>query len=185
MDMFDGVGRRQDRLTGSFLDIGQHSLNGRERDYLFRNDGDGTFVDVGYVNAADRIEDGRGLSVFDYDSDGQPDLLLRNYRQPAVLLHNRGGTRHWIEIALVGTRANRDAVGARVDIRVGERSLARVVEAGSSFLSAHSLVQHAGLGRATRVDSVVVRWPSGTQTELGPLDADRRYLVVEGAGLLP
>src|SRR5947209_20103406 len=106
MDMFEGVGRRLDQQTGSFLDIGQHSLNGRERNCLFRNNGDGTFTDVGYVNAADRVEDGRGLSVLDYDRDGQLDLLLRNYRQPAVLLHNQGRPRHWLRLKLIGVRSN-------------------------------------------------------------------------------
>ena len=67
MDMFDGVGRRVDRATGSFLSIGNHSLNGRERNCLFRNNGDGTFTEVGFAAGADRVEDGRGLSIFDYD----------------------------------------------------------------------------------------------------------------------
>src|SRR6478672_8077319 len=109
MDMFEGVGRRLDETAGSLVSLGSHSLNGRERKVLFRNNGDGTFTDVAFVNGADRTEDGRGLSVFDYDRDGQPDLLLRNYRQPAQLLRNQGGRNHWIEVALVGVRSNRDA----------------------------------------------------------------------------
>src|SRR5439155_6499935 len=115
--MFDGVGRRQDATKGLLVNIGQHSLNGYERNCLFRNNGDGTFTDVAFVNDADRIEDGRGLSIFDYDGDGRLDLLLRNYRQPAQLLHNERPPRHWIEIRLVGTRSNRDAVGARIRFR--------------------------------------------------------------------
>ena len=57
--MFDGVGRRQDATKGLLVNIGQHSLNGYERNCLFRNNGDGTFTDVAYVNDADRVEDGR------------------------------------------------------------------------------------------------------------------------------
>src|SRR6266704_2523707 len=136
MDMFEGVGRRLDQRTGSFLDIGQHSLNGRERNCLFRNDGDGTFTEVGWVNDADRVEDGRGLAIFDYDRDGRLDFVLRNYRQPAELLHNGGPARHWIEVRLVGVASNRDAVD--------------------------------------------IAWPSGERTALGTLDADRRYVIVEG-----
>src|SRR5438552_5098202 len=113
MDMFEGVGRRLDQRTGSFLDIGQHSLNGRERNCLFRNDGDGTFTEVGWVNDADRVEDGRGLAIFDYDRDGRLDLVLRNYRQPAELLHNGAPPRHWIEVRLVRGAAKPDPVGAR------------------------------------------------------------------------
>ena len=180
MDMFDGVGRRQDQVTGQFLDIGQHSLNGRERNCLFRNNRDGTFVDVGWVNDADRIEDGRGLSVVDLDRDGRLDLVLRNYRQPAQVLRNTGVTGHWIELALVGVRSNRDAVGARVRVRTGAVWQTREVCAGTGFLSGSSLAVHAGLGAADRADTIEVAWPSGERTTLGPLTANRRYLVVEG-----
>src|SRR2546426_921913 len=114
MDMFEGVGRRLDQRTGSFLDIGQHSLNGRERNCLFRNDGDGTFTEVGWVNDADRVEDGRGLAIFDYDRDGRLDLVVRNYRQPAELLRNGGPARHWVEGRLVGGASKRDGGGGRL-----------------------------------------------------------------------
>src|SRR5262249_61579342 len=114
MDMFEGVGRRLDQKSGTVVNIGQNSLNGYERKVLFRNNGDGTFTDVAFVNGADRLEDGRGLSIFDYDRDGRVDILIRNYRQPAQLLHNQGVAGHWIEVKLVGVRSNRDAVGARL-----------------------------------------------------------------------
>jgi enediyne biosynthesis protein E4 len=178
--MFDGVGRRRDAHQGQFLNIGQHSLNGYERNCLFRNNGDGTFTDVAYVNAADRIEDGRGLSIFDYDQDGQPDLLLRNYRQPAQLLRNRGGAGHWIELKLVGTRSNRDAVGARVRLHTGSGLQTRQVSAGSGYVSAQSLVQHFGLGPETHA-TVEIAWPSGTRATLPDLEANRRHLIVENA----
>ena len=184
MDAFEGVGRRRDQVTGSFLNIGQHSLNGREHKSLFRNNGDGTFTDVAFVNDADRIEDGRGLSIFDYDGDGRLDLLLRNYRQPAQLLHNEGPPRHWIEIRLVGTRSNRDAVGARIRLRTAAGWQTREVHAGSAYLSAQSLVQHFGLGDARVAMTVDVFWPSGLNTELSQLLVDRRYVVVEGQGLI-
>jgi hypothetical protein len=180
MDMFDGVGRRQDQVTGQFLDIGQHSLNGRERNCLFRNNRDGTFTDVGWVNDADRIEDGRGLSVTDFDRDGRLDLVLRNYRQPAHLLRNTAAAGHWIQLALVGVRSNRDAVGARVRVRTGEAWQTREVSAGSGFLSGSSLVVHVGVGTASQVDAVEIAWPSGVRSTLGPLAMNRRYLVVEG-----
>ena len=182
MDMFEGVGRRLDEAKGEFLDIGQHSLNGRERKCLFRNNGDGTFTDVAWVNGADVIEDGRGLSIFDYDRDGALDLLLRNYRQPAQLLHNAGGHGHWVEIALVGVRSNRDGVGARIRLRTASGWQTREVHAGSAFLSSQSLVQHFGLGDTSEVAEMRIVWPSGLRTSLGRLDGDARYAVIEGAG---
>ena len=179
MDMFEGVGRRSDATRGSFLDIGQHGLNGRERKCLFRNNGDGTFTDVGWVEGVDGMEDGRGLAVVDYDRDGRPDLVVRNYRQPAVVLRNRLAGGHWLELKLTGTRSNRDAVGAVVRVRTGARWQMRVVAAGSAYLSQSSLVQHVGLGPATRADEVAIAWPSGTTQRLVDVAGDRRLAVTE------
>lgn len=180
MDMFDGVGRRRDQSIGELVYLGEHSLNGRERDCLFRNNGDGTFTDVGYVNQADRIEDGRGVSIFDYDQNGQLDIALRNYNQPAQLLRNTGGANHWLEIKLVGTRSNRDAIGTRLTLSIDNQRQTREVHAGSAYLSGSSLVQHFGLGVHTRVDSLHVRWPAGDETTLTNLAADQQLMLREG-----
>src|SRR2546428_8718225 len=176
MDMFEGVGRRLDQRAGSFRDIGQHSLNGRERSCLFRNNGDGTFTEVGWVNDADRVEDGRGLAIFDYDRDGRLDLVVRNYRQPAELLRNGGPARHWIEVRLVGVASNRDAVGARLRLHATAGWQTREVHAGAAYLSGQSLVQHFRLGDATRGDALGIAWPSGERAALGAPGADRRYV---------
>ncbi len=144
MDMFEGVGRRLDEEQGSLVEIGSHSLNGRERKVLFRNNGDGTFTDVAFVNGIARQEDGRGLSILDYNNDGQIDLLLRNYKQPTELMKNTGrGSGRWMEFKLVGTISNRDAVGARIRLRTVNGWQTRVVNAGSAYLSEQSLIQHA------------------------------------------
>ena len=164
------------------LDIGEHSLNGREHKCLFRNNGDGTFTDVAHVNAVDRTEDGRGLSVFDFDRDGQVDMLARNYRQPAQLLRNTGGPQHWLAFKLVGTRSNRDAIGARVFVTSGGRRQMREVTCGSGYLSNQSLVQHFGLGSVAEADEVEVRWPSGASTLLFHVPGDEVVHVVEGQG---
>ncbi len=179
MDMLEGVGRRSG--TDKLLELGIHSLNGYERNELFRNDGDGTFTDVGWVQGADRVEDGRGVAVLDSDRDGRLDLVLRNYRQPAALLRNGGPRRQWVEFHLVGTRSNRDAIGARIRLRAGEAWQTRVVSAGSGYLSGSSLRQHFGLGDALRVDEVEISWPSGLRTRIRDLSAGRSYRVVEQA----
>jgi hypothetical protein len=184
MQMFEGVGRRSDRTEGQFLDIGQHTLNGYERDVLYRNDGRGGFVEVGWVNGVDRVEDGRALSVLDADADGRPDFILRNYRQPAELLVNGADAAalgpHWLGIRLVGTRSNRDAIGARLRLRTANGRQTREVAAGGGYLSGSTLVQLFGLGDATRVDELEVRWPSGARSVLHDLPADRRWTLVEG-----
>jgi hypothetical protein len=179
MEMFDGVGRRRDQKTGQLVSIGENSLNGNERDCLFRNNRDGTFTDTAYVNRADRVEDGRGVALLDYNLDGAMDIVLRNYRQPAQLLRNEGAAGHWLQVKLVGTRSNRDAVGARVTVRSDGRRQTREVHAGSAYLSASSLVQHFGLGTVARVDGVEVAWPSGAHTVLSDVRADQRLTIRE------
>src|SRR5262249_54561573 len=152
----EGVGRRHEE-TGILVSIGAHSLNGNERNILFRNNGDGTFTDVAWVNAADRVEDGRAVCVFDYDRDGQLDVALRNFLQPAQLLHNRGGTNHWIQFELLGVRSNRDAVGARIRLTTPAGGQTRWVTIGSAYLSSSSRVQHFGLGGAREAEDVEIR----------------------------
>lgn len=179
----EGVGRRLGTKSGFLIDIGHRSLNGRERNVLFRNNGNDRFTDVGWVNGADRIEDARGVAVFDRDGDGRLDLLLRNYRAPAGLLLNKGPERNWIRFDLEGTRSNRDAVGARIRIRTGDHWQTRVVTTGSAYLSSSSLRQHFGLGDAERVEQVEIQWPSGERTLLRDLESNRAYRIKEGEAL--
>ncbi len=176
----EGIGRRLGATgSGSILDIGHHSLNGRERNVLYRNNADETFSDVAWVNSADRVEDGRGLAVFDYDGNGSLDLLLRNYRMQTVLLANRGGANHSVSFELTGTRSNRDAVGAKLRLRSGEHWQTRVVTTGSGYLSASSRRVHFGLGDAERIDELVIEWPSGQRTVLTDLAVDRMHAIRE------
>jgi enediyne biosynthesis protein E4 len=181
MDMFEGVGRRLDQKTGTLVSIGAHSLNGRERKVLFRNNGDGTFTDVAFVNGAARQEDGRGLAIFDYNDDGRPDLLLRNYKQPTQLLKNRGGLEHWVEFKLVGTVSNRDAVGAKIRLRTDHGWQTRVVGAGSAYLSQQSAIQHFGLGGVSLIHEVEITWPSGATTRFADLQGGHRFTITENS----
>jgi len=175
----EGVGRRLNTSSGFLLNLGNHSLNGRENNVLFRNNGDGAFSEVGWVNGADRIEDGRGLAVLDSDRDGRLDFVLRNFNQAAGLLQNRRGSGHWVGFELEGTRSNRDAVGARIRVRSGDRWQTRVVTTGSGYLSSSSLRQHFGIGNATLVDEVLIDWPSGERSELRDLEVNRLHRLSE------
>ncbi len=179
--MIENVGRRSENWSedGTPPDIGDASLNGYERNVLFWNQGDGRFVDVAYLASANRIEDGRGVAVADFDKDGRLDLLLQNLDRPAVLLMGRGEAGNFLSVELEGTHSNRDALGAVVTARVAGRTQVRQVKAGSGFISSSSPILHFGLGDATSVDSLEIRWPSGERQRLTQVAANQRLQLRE------
>jgi hypothetical protein len=161
--------------------VGVFSLNGFERNALYRNLGHGKLLDVAYLEDADRIEDGRGLGVLDVDQDGDLDLVLCNYKQPARLLINHAPRdRHWLRLWLQGTRSARSAFGARVVAYHGVQKQTREVISTAGYLSGQSPYIHFGLSRDAMVDRVLVYWPSGLEQEFRDLPADRFYRLVEG-----
>lgn len=179
--MIENVGRRSENWSedGAPPDIGEASLNGYERNLLFWNRGGGQFVDVAYLTGANRIEDGRGVAVADFDRDGRLDLLLQNLDRPSVLLMGRGESGNWLQLELEGTRSNRDALGAVVTLHAGPGTQTRQVAAGSGFISSSSPVLHFGLGDAPRADEIEIRWPSGRRQRLTDVAANQRIRVTE------
>ncbi len=185
MDFVENVGRRSKAAgdNGDFIHVGIFSLNGYERNALYKNCGNGKLFDTGYLEGADRIEDGRGLGFLDADQDGDLDILLANYRQPARLLINHPQAEtHWIRLMLKGTRSVKSAIGARVEIQHGVQKQVREVSSTAGYLSGQSLYLHFGLGLDGAVDRLVVHWPSGGVEELKDLPGDCFYRVVEGEG---
>jgi len=129
---------------------------------------------------------GRGLAVGDLDNDGRLDAVVVAQNEPLIYLHNRTeGRGHFITFCLEGTKSNRDAVGARVAIRAGGRRQMAERYGGGSYQSASDPRVHFGLGEATSVESVEVRWPSGVVDRHVGLKADRHYRLREGATLGP
>ena len=125
---------------------------------------------------------GRGLALGDYDNDGDSDLLLMNAGEPPVLLRNDGGSRNnWLGVRLTGTRSNRDAVGARVTITAAGSRRTKYLLGGTSYCSASDPRLLFGLGAATKVDELEVRWPSGQTSTIKNLSAGRYVSVTEGA----
>lgn len=153
---------------------------------LFRNQGGGSaelggwFLDVSFGSGADDSGIGRGVAVADFDADGRLEIVLSNIEQRASLLRYRLPVPgHWLQIQLVGTRSNRDAVGARVLLEAGGQRQMRVLFTGAGGGSQSSLIQHFGLGHRSRVDRIEIRWPSGTTQVLTDVAADQRLRVVE------
>ncbi len=158
-----------------------------ERKQLFRNDGRGGFQEVSDPAAQGDLAlptVARGLAVSDYDNDGRLDVLVNNQNGPAQLFHNRDHSpNHWVSFKTVGVKSNRDGYGARFTLLAGGARQVASVRAGSSYLSHSDSRVYFGLGAASRVERVSVRWPSGAQDELSGLAADAIYVVTEGKGI--
>jgi len=143
---------------------------------LFRNLGGGKFQDVsatgGAVLQAKTV--GRGACFADYDNDGKVDAYLVNLGGPGVLLHNvTAGTGHWLAIRLVGTKSNRDGIGAVVEVTANGMKQKSERVAGSGYLSQDDWRLHFGLGGATKAERIIVNWPSGKRQELENVAANQ------------
>ena len=155
---------------------------------LFLNDGKGKFRDIAadVRGGFEQPKVGRGVAYADFDRDGDLDLLLTTNNGPAYLYRNDqlAGNRS-IRFRLVGTKSNRDGIGASVRIFSSGLSQSRMVKSGSSYLSQSELPVTFGLEKHERVERVVVSWPSGRTEEFKNLAAGRCYECIEGKGISP
>ena len=160
----------------------------REPSNLLLNERNGPFCDAGTQAGPTLMlpRVGRGLAAADLDNDGNVDFVIEDLDGAPQILHNPGvpGS-HWISLELAGTKSNRLAIGARVTVTAGDLKQVDEVRSGGSYLSQSDLRLHFGLARATRVDAVEIRWPSGKVEVLHDLPADHFYAVLEGAGAVP
>jgi hypothetical protein len=155
---------------------------------LFLNRGRGTFVDVAAQigGGFSQPKVGRGLACGDFDRDGDLDLLITTNNGPAYLYRNdQTAGNHSIRFGLVGTKSNRDAIGAAVRIFHGTSTQSRLVKSGSSYLSQSELPVTFGLGKRDRIDRLLIQWPNGRTEEYKDLAADRAYECVEARGITP
>jgi hypothetical protein len=176
----DRLLRPSDRRKG----FGAFRFNGRERHVLFVNAGGRRFVEGGYPLGIDVDLEGRGVAVADLDQDGALDLLVRNHaRQKLSYFHNEVGSQgHFVRVDLVGTRSNRDAIGAVVRLEAGGLRQMRVKMAGNGFQSQSEPTVHFGIGGALRPERLEIRWPSGLVERFADVPADRLLRIVEGEG---
>jgi len=154
---------------------------------MFRNNGRGIFENVsdqlGPEFVAPKVS--RGAAVADFDNDGNLDILISNNGAAPQLLRNDGGNaNHWLEILLIGTKSNRDGVGARVKLTAGDLVLYDQRKGGMSYQSAQDPRLHFGLGGRTNIDSLEVIWPSGMTMKLANIKADQIIAIKEGKGIV-
>jgi hypothetical protein len=125
---------------------------------------------------------GRTSAVGDLDGDGDQDLLIGNLDDHPTLLRNDGPNGNWLLVHLVGSNGNRDAIGARLVLRVGARSHLRLIGAGSGFLSSNDPREHFGLGAATKADELEVTWPDGRSERFRDLASGMLHRLTDGGG---
>jgi hypothetical protein len=152
---------------------------------LYHNNGNGTFTDISESAGAGitTTSSSRGLAVGDLWNDGRLSVVVSNMNaEPSLLVNQVRYPNHWIAFKTVGTTSNRDGIGARITVRAGKRNLVDEVRSGSSYISNNDMRVHFGLGTATKIDSVTVRWPNGRMETFEDLSVDAIHTLKEGDG---
>ena len=155
------------------------SFSGRERNCCYLNTGDGRFADASAASGLDFIDDGRSTVVVDWDHDGDLDLWFSNRTGPRLrfLQNDLGNRQGYLAVRLHGKQCNRDAIGARLELMVEGRKHIKTLRAGDGYLAQSSKWVHFGLGTATAIEELVVRWPGGMVQRFKDLRTNRRYVI--------
>lgn len=159
----------------------------REPLLLFHNSGNGKFHESSEEAGLRQLaaHSARGGAFCDYDNDGDLDVLISNIDEPPQLLRNDGGNQaNWLTLRLIGTKSNRDAIGALVKVRSGELTQWDRVRTGGSYLSGNDKRLHFGLGERRSADEIEILWPSGAQEKLEGIPADQFLTIEEGKGIV-
>jgi hypothetical protein len=166
------------------IEIEAPHLHYREPPLLAHNQHGSTFVDVS-LQSGDVFTQrwaARGLAVGDIDNDGRLDVVITSNDGPAWVLRNETSTHnHWITLKLVGVKSNRDGIGAQVEIATEAGKQYATVTTASSYESSSDPRVHFGLGIATTVNLIRIRWPSGVMQTLNNVQADQFLVVTEPA----
>lgn len=162
-----------------------HSWDGYQRNAFFLNLDNHGFADASAVTGLDFRDDGRSFAVFDFDGDGDADLVIHSRTGPQLRLlrNDLASGNHSLAVRLTAAHGNRDAIGARVEIETPSGRIVRWLGAGSGFLAQHSKELVFGLGPHSAGLTAHVRWPGGTTGTFGNLEASFRYYFTEGESL--
>lgn len=156
----------------------------REEKNLYYNLRDGTFADITEESGPGTLlpTPARGLAYGDLDNSGALEIVLNNLGSRPNLFRNRGKQGNWISFKLIGTRSNRDAIGARVTVKAGDIMQMSEVRSGCCYMSQSDTRLHFGLGTHSKVDEVEVRWPSGNSERFAASSINTFQVLKEGTG---
>lgn len=159
----------------------------RERRALYWNQHNGSFKDISLESGPGitALFNSHGVAAADFDNDGALEILVNNSHDRPSLLKNYGEHGSWILLRLIGTKSNRDAIGARVTVLAGGHRQIDEVRSGGGYNSQSDFRLHFGLGTASKVDAVEVRWPSGLIQHVVDVPINRITSIREGTGIEP
>ena len=169
-----------------YLATGAPQMGRLERDALFRNNGDGTFTDATFALGLGNIGKGHGVTFGDADTDGDVDIYVSvggafiGDQWHNLFYQNAGVGNNYLTLKLVGVKSNRDGIGAKVTLQVGDSIIYREVSGGCGFGSTNSLQLEIGLGAHTKVDTLEIVWPSGQVDIHRNLSVNQKLVVTEG-----
>ena len=172
-----------------YLATGAPQMGRLERDALFRNNGDGTFTDATLALGLGNIGKGHGVTFGDVDTDGDVDIYVPvggafiGDQWHNLFYQNTGTGNNWLTLKLVGVKSNRDGIGAKVTLRVGDSVIYREVSGGCGFGSTNSLSLEIGLGKHTKVNTLEIVWPSGQVDTHRNLSVNQKRVITEGKNL--
>jgi hypothetical protein len=159
---------------------GDHYL---QKTLLYRNLGNGRFSDISDAAgpALKTLRPARGMACGDLDGDGHPEVVIVNMNEPPSVLRNEGSLQHAVVVSLSGTTSNRSAIAARVTFEAGGLRQMDEVRSGSSFYSHNDFALCFGVGGATKVNRLDVRWPNGQLQTWRDLPVNHRLSITEGS----
>ncbi len=178
------------QLNGAMLDnvsLYHGEVSYKEPLLMYRNLGKGEFDKVSDSLGSDFIRPivGRGLATADYDNDGDIDIVTNNRGDFPSLLRNDGGNaNHWLSVQLIGTKSNRDGIGASLKLTCTGFVQVEQAKGGMSYMSASDPRIHFGLGKRIKIESLEITWPSGQVDRLTNVPVDQIIAVKEGAGIV-
>ncbi|HJZ40519.1 MAG TPA: CRTAC1 family protein [Bacteroidales bacterium] len=156
---------------------------------LFENDGKGHFRNVGQERADyfSTKRSGRGAAIWDYNNDGQLDIIVSHVdlKATAVLLRNNGNNNHWLGLLLKGKNGPAAAIGAKVTVHSGSKKQVLINQWATGYLSNNDPRLHIGLGQQKQVDQIEIIWSDGKKEVYRNVPADRYLTILQGTGIVP